>query len=83
MEIQVYAVYDTKAEAYMQPIFVANEAIARRAFGNSVKDPTSPLGKNPEDYYLAFVGIWDDQVGHFKEMTGRMILNGLAVQERE
>lgn len=83
MEIQVYSVYDVKAEAYMQPIFVQNEAIARRAFGNSIKDPTSPLGKNPEDYYLALVGIWDDQAGQFREITTRMILNGLAVQERE
>jgi len=65
--VKVYSVYDSKAEAYLPPIFFPTDAAAVRAFGSAVSSPDHDFCKYPEDYTLFAVGEWDEQKG---ELTG-------------
>lgn len=61
MKIQLYAVHDSKAHAYMSPILSHNNEMAIRSFSNSVNDPNSEFHKNPLDYSLFHIGTYDDE----------------------
>lgn len=61
----VYAIYDSKARAFMQPFFSMNHDTARRATAVAVNDPQSMLYKFPEDYTLHALGQFEDENGAF------------------
>lgn len=60
---KMFAVYDLKAVAYLQPFFSCNPGSAVRAFGDAVRDGKSPLSIHPEDYQLFELGTFDDNSG--------------------
>lgn len=60
MKLQIFAVYDSKAEAYLTPFFLHNIALAIRTFTDCVNDPDHPWGKHPEDYTLFHLGTFYD-----------------------
>lgn len=60
MELQIFSVYDAKAEAYLTPFFLHNEKLAIRVFTDCVNDPEHPWGKHPEDYILFHIGCFKD-----------------------
>lgn len=62
----ISCVYDSKANAYMEPWFTTNSQIAVRAFANAANAADHPFGQNPEDYTLFHIGEWNPQTG---EMT--------------
>lgn len=59
----IYSVYDSKAEAYMQPFFMQTRGAALRAFSDAVDDSNSVLSKHPEDYTLFEIGEFSDSDG--------------------
>jgi len=59
----MYAVYDMKAAAFLQPYFSQLDATAIRALSAAVNDPTTMLNKFPGDYALYQIGTFDDQLG--------------------
>jgi len=63
MKVLVFAVYDSKAQAFMQPFFSNAVGSAIRAFGDAVNDAGTPLAKHPGDYQLYEVGEWNDREG--------------------
>lgn len=63
MKVLMFSIYDEKAGAHMQPFFMVNEALAQRFVNDQVRDPNSPLAKNPEDYHLYMLGELDDETG--------------------
>lgn len=65
MMLIVCSVMDVKAKAFMQPIFVNNESLAIRAFGDAVVNPESGISKHPEDYHLYKLAEFDDNTGRF------------------
>lgn len=56
----IYTVFDSKAKTYMQPFFVLNDSVAKRAMVNLLRDPEHQFSKNPEDYSLYHIGEYDD-----------------------
>lgn len=60
MKYQVCAVYDSKARAFLPPIFVSNVDVGLRAVRNAANDPQQQIGRNPEDYIFFHLGTWDD-----------------------
>ncbi len=60
---EMYSIYDSKAEAYMEPWFTENDQTATRAFAHSCNDKTHPLGQAPADYTLFKIAKWDGQTG--------------------
>lgn len=60
---KVFAVYDLKAEFFMQPYFSESVGGAVRAFGDAANDKNSPLSKHPSDYQLFEIGSFDNVKG--------------------
>lgn len=70
MKLQMFSVFDVKAQTFFKPMLFVHKGEALRAFQDVVKDPKSMLGKYPEDYKLYVVGVFDDVSG---EVVGNEI----------
>lgn len=60
---KVFAVYDSKAEAYLPPFFVQNQAVALRSFASAAQDADHQFHKFGADYTLFELGEYDDSTG--------------------
>lgn len=63
MDIFVYAVFDSKAEAFGTPMFLLTKGMALRGFSDACADPASPMAKHPEDYVLHQIGTYEQNSG--------------------
>lgn len=63
MILQAYAVFDTKAEAYLQPFFMRSRGEAMRAFMDSIQDEKHTFSRHAVDYKLMYIGLFDDSSG--------------------
>lgn len=79
MIINVYTIYDVKAEAYHQPFYAASRGIAIRLFTEAANDKKINIGKYPADYTLFEIGYWDDSNAEFK-CHPTLIPLGLALE---
>lgn len=79
----IYSIFDSKAEAYSQPFFAPNDAVARRIFENSVnKDETVQLFHHPEDFTLFRIGDWDAVAGSISGFDApRAVARGVDVKK--
>lgn len=74
----MYAVYDLKAESFSQPFFAVNDAVASRYFVDGVRDTDTPVGRNPQDYQLMRVGVWNSDKGLVAGTDGPIpVMSGL------
>lgn len=60
MIIKIFAVFDSKADAFNSPFFIMNEGQAIRGFTDAVNDKNNPIGQHPEDYSLFRIGDYND-----------------------
>lgn len=65
MIINMYAVYDLKARAFMSPFQNLNDSQAIRGFSEACFNPEVPFSKYPQDYSLFKIGQYDDELGSF------------------
>lgn len=79
--MRAYSVYDTKAEHFENPIYIRTDAEAIRAFTEVCNDPSSPMGKNPEDYLLYRVGSWDNEKGNFTPEPGVCVMKAIEARK--
>lgn len=79
MILNIFTVYDSKAEAYLQPFFMKSKGEAVRAFTDIVNDGTSQFNKHPSDYTLFHVGAYDDGDSSFVILPTPVSL-GLAIE---
>lgn len=63
MFLRMFAVYDSKALAFLQPFFSNSNGSAIRAFEDAVQDPKTPFFKHPGDYQLYELAGFDDSTG--------------------
>jgi len=77
MKHGIYVVHDAKAEAYMTPFFMGNDATAIRGFSDAVNNPETPFGKHTSDYTLFCIGEYSDQSGTIEPITPRPVGNGV------
>ena len=78
MLMRVFAVYDSKALAYMQPFFSNSNGAAIRAFADVIEEKNSPISKRPGDYQLYEIGSFDDQEGLLSDVSPiKLLCNGL------
>jgi len=61
MKVGMFVIYDSKANAYLQPWFLSKREMATRVFSDCVNDPEHNFGRHPEDYTLFEIGDFDDQ----------------------
>lgn len=65
MRVKIYSVYDCKAEAYLQPMFMQSNGVAVRSFTAAVSDSKHDFCKFAEDYTLFELGEFDDADASF------------------
>lgn len=63
MILSAFSVRDRVAGAFLPPFFMTNEAVASRAFRQSLADPNHSFSKNPADYALHEIGSFNDESG--------------------
>lgn len=79
MLLQIFTVFDSKAEAYLPPFYMTTKGQAIRAFSDSVNDPTHVFMKHPEDYTLFLLGSFEDTTASFHVMETGLPL-GKAIE---
>lgn len=77
MKLNVYAVHDSKAEAYMNPFFLQNDNMAIRGFSDAVNGDT-PINKHPSDYTLFHIGNYSEVSGSIEPVEPKSLGNGVA-----
>lgn len=60
MILQVFSIYDSKAQAFLPPFFLPKESVAIRVFSSAASDPEHAFGAFPGDYTLFHIGSFDD-----------------------
>lgn len=83
IENEIFSVYDTKTEAYLEPIFLPTEAVAIRVFTDLVNDKNHNFGRHPEDYHLVKLGTWNQIEGSFETHAPKTIAVGTRCVSRK
>ena len=77
MLLQVFTVFDSKAETYLPPFYMPALGAALRSFADTCNDPSHAFNKHPSDYALFHLGSFDDSHASFDSFTTPVSL-GLA-----
>lgn len=79
MILKVFSIYDSKAEAFLQPFYMQSKGAAIRSFADAVSDEKTMFFKHPSDYTLFELGEFDDSNASFNLHISPISL-GLAVE---
>ncbi len=78
MKLKVFSVFDSKAEAFIQPFYSQTTGTAVRSFEQALQDPAHEFRKFAGDYTLFELGQFDQSTGHYTELAAKINL-GLAL----
>lgn len=82
--MKMCAIYDSKAEAWMNPLWFQATGQAIRSFGDAVNKVDSEFGMHPEDYTLFLLGDFDPQTGKVSVLEAPVSLAvGINLATRE
>lgn len=76
---KVFSIYDSKAEAFLQPFFSPTAATAVRGFERAAQDESTDFHRYAGDYSLFEIGEWDQSQGTWIAHEAKINL-GLASQ---
>lgn len=79
MILKVFAIFDSKAGAFLQPFFSINVATAGRELTSAVSTEGHAFARHGNDYELFLLGEWDQYEGVIKMYETKQSL-GLASQ---
>lgn len=82
MKLKMFAVYDQKAEAYMNPFVMQTKGQAIRAWSDTVNNDDTQFFKHPEDFTLFELAEYDDSTGAVTMHQAKVDL-GNAIQYRK
>lgn len=77
MILSIYTIRDNKSEAYLNPFFLQNDAVAYRAVGDCIADSNHEFSKHIEDYALYFCGTWESSTGEFDMLAAPKHMSNL------
>lgn len=80
---KIYAIRDSKMEAFNRPFVLPADGAAIRAFQDEINNKDSELSKHPEDYDLYCVGLWDEETGIISEGKTDRIATGESLIYRK
>lgn len=63
MTLRIFSIFDSKAEVFSAPFFMATAGEAIRAFKDLVNDSQSTVSRHPGDYRLMCLGTFDNHSG--------------------
>ena len=87
MKVNIYSIHDSKAQAYGQPFLLHTDGLATRSYIQAVTKQDSLYAKNPLDYTLFRIGVYDDETSLIKsEAPPEMLLTAMQaiiIQDKE
>lgn len=83
MKQQIYAVKDTAAQTYGQPMFMMNNGHAHRSFSDEVNrtDASNVLNHHPEDFELYNIGAYETDTGEITPIKPTLIVRAKDVHK--
>lgn len=63
MEHLLFSIYDEKAHAYLPPFTLPRSDMAIRTFADCINSDSHAFARNPGDYSLYEIGMFDDSTG--------------------
>jgi len=76
--MKTFSIHDSKAEAYLPPIFLKSVGEAIRAFQSSCEDVNSQFYKYPSDFTLVELGEFNETTAEIKSLPAPRILANAA-----
>lgn len=61
--VLVFSIFDTKAKVFSPPHIFTAKGIAIRTFSDMANDEKTSIGKHPEDFSLAQIGVFNESTG--------------------
>lgn len=77
MIVGLYAVFDRASGVYDGPFPQRADGEAIRNFVNMAKNPDSAVGKNPDDFTLMKIGMFNDGTGDIEKLNPSKLINGV------
>lgn len=73
--MKIFSIFDEKAEAFLQPFFLATVGQAERALLDAMRDDEHNFSRYPSDFTLFLIGEYDEVTGVITpQKTGLMNL---------
>ena len=82
MKLVMFSVYDTKAEAFLQPFFSLSRGTAMREFSEAANQPDHQFFRHAADYHLFELGTFDQVKGEV-ELSAPKVELGNALMFRQ
>ena len=83
MKQKIFSIYDSKANAYLTPFFLHQDAMAIRVFTDCINSDSHQFGKHPSDYTLFSLGSWSDDKAKFLTTNPIALGNGVEFVEQK
>lgn len=82
--MKAYSIYDSKAEAYLTPVFMPNDGTAIRAMSDKLleNETDNNLWRHAEDYTLFRVGQWEEEEGDILGHTPISVVTVIALRSQ-
>lgn len=74
---QMFAIYDSKAKAYLPPFIYHRNEMAIRTFSDCINNPDHQFHHNPDDYTLFTIGEYNDEKGQVTKSLNVSLGNGV------
>ncbi len=82
--MKIYSIYDSKAEAYLQPIFATTNGVAIRMFSKAISDEDHAFNQNAEDFTLFEIGSFFEDTAIIEPMTTpKSLCNALTIKSAQ
>ena len=82
--LQIFSVYDKKAQSFNTPFFCKNIELARRSFVDLCRDDRTVIACNPEDFDLWYLGLFSEETGNLvlqsEDSQSRSIMTGIEAR---
>lgn len=76
--MKIFTVHDSKAQAYLQPIYFRSTGEAIRAFETTCKDKNSQFAQYPSDFSLLHIGEWNQDTAAIVMLSKPVILTNAS-----
>lgn len=77
--LKMFTVYDSKAEAYLQPFYAQATGAGVRIFAQASSDEAHQFNTHAADYTLFEIGTFDEHTGQLEPLKTQLNL-GTALQ---
>jgi len=79
---KVFAIYDSKAEAYGKPFHYNSRGEAIRGFQEALKDEKTTFAKYPADFTMFEIGEYDELTAELTPYAAKIALgNGIELKQ--